>query len=171
MLQLTDSSGNPLTEKNVRFTSSLAGTTISNITNREDGTYTATLTGTATGNAKIRTHVNGFLTTIEPTVVKLVRDDNSVSLEAVVVLDDHALADGVDENVIKITTFNADGTPAAGETVRLYANNHADIPPAATTDANGEVTVSLTSRVRRLRHWRCDFHQPAGCVQRPGRGC
>ena len=147
VLQLTDSSGNPLKEKNVRFTSSLAGTTIGNVTNREDGTYTATLTGTATGNAKIRTHVNGFLTTIAPTVVKLVRDDNSVSLEAVVVLDDHALADGVDENVIKVTTFNADGTPAAGETVRLYANNHADIPPAATTDANGEVSVSLTSRV------------------------
>lgn len=147
VLQLTDSSGNPLKEKNVRFTSNLAGTTISDVTNREDGTYVATLTGTATGNAKIRAHVNGFLTAIPPTVVKLIRDDNAVSIDAVVVLDDHALADGEDENVIKVTAYTAEGVPAPGETVRLYANNGADIPQSATTDAHGEAIVSFTSKV------------------------
>ncbi|WP_153753190.1 MULTISPECIES: inverse autotransporter beta domain-containing protein [unclassified Citrobacter] len=147
MLRLTDSSGNPLKEKNVRFSTTLAGTTISDVTNREDGTYVATLTGTTTGKAEIVTHVNGVVTTIEPRVVKLIPDDNAASVETLMVVDDHAVADGEDENIIKVTVLNADGTPAVGEIVRLYADNDAEIPQSATTDAHGEATIALTSKV------------------------
>ncbi|MCX8984574.1 Ig-like domain-containing protein [Citrobacter portucalensis] len=147
MLRLTDSSGNPLKEKNVRFSTTLAGTSISDVTNREDGTYVATLTGTTTGKAEIVTHVNGVVTTIEPRVVKLIPDDNAASVETLMVVDDHAVADGEDENIIKVKVLNANGTPAVGEIVRLYADNDAEIPQSATTDAHGEATIALTSKV------------------------
>ncbi|WP_236874406.1 Ig-like domain-containing protein [Citrobacter portucalensis] len=58
-LTLKDANGNPVSGQTVTFGSSLAGTTVSSVTDNGDGTYSATLTGTAAGSTDITAQVGG----------------------------------------------------------------------------------------------------------------
>ncbi|MEM8445277.1 Ig-like domain-containing protein, partial [Morganella morganii] len=58
-LTLKDVNDNPVTGQTVLFSTGLADTTFSTVTDNLDGTYTGTLKGTKSGDALLKVTVNG----------------------------------------------------------------------------------------------------------------
>ena len=71
-LTLKDIYGNIVTGQTVSFVSSLSGTTMGNVTDNGDGTYTADLTGTSEGITSITAMVNGSAFGVAAVSVELI---------------------------------------------------------------------------------------------------
>ncbi len=70
-LTLKDVNDHPLSGKSVSFASSLAGSVIGNVTDNNDGTYTANLSGTQGGLANVTAIVDGDRFDVSPVAVSL----------------------------------------------------------------------------------------------------
>ena len=73
-LTLKDVNGNLVSGQIVQFTTTLADTTFSGVTDNQDGTYTATLKGTKSGDAPLTVIVNGTGLAVAPVTVTLTPD-------------------------------------------------------------------------------------------------
>ncbi len=151
-LTLKDKDGHPVTGQKIDLSSSLAGTTLSNIRDNGDGTYTATLTGTATGIADITVSVNGAPFAVPAASITLgaiTPDSRTASLTnsgaGLTTVSDNAIANGIATDSVKAIVTDAHGLPVADQVVSFSANNGANIIATGTTDANGSVTVTLSS--------------------------
>jgi len=143
---LKDANGNSAAGFTVNFHSSLANSSVSNVTNNNDGTYTATLSGTSAGLSTVTMTVNGTNPGLS-TLVNLTADSNSVSINSgdLVVVSNHALASGSAVNIIKATVTDANDNPVSGVAVNFTADNGAVIKNGGTTGSDGAVSMPLTS--------------------------
>ncbi|HGZ0736254.1 TPA: invasin domain 3-containing protein, partial [Escherichia coli] len=70
-LTLRDVNNNPVAGQVALFSTTLKDTTFGTVTDNQDGTYTATLKGTKSGNAQISVTLNGKAFAVAPVTVKL----------------------------------------------------------------------------------------------------
>lgn len=141
---LRDVNNKPLTGYVVSFASSLEGTTISEVADRGDGTYVASLTGTQPGITTITASVEGQeQLEFEPVQIELVTAVGEIS--EMVIVDDNKPADGTSTNSVKVVVLDGLGQPFKDQEVTFTADNGASIAPTGTTDVHGEVTMTLTS--------------------------
>lgn len=110
-----------------------------------NGVYSATLSGVVAGTVTVAPTVNGDPVAVESHEVILTADHSTATI-GLTVINDEALADGVDVNKVKARVTDQHGNPLADVPVGFDADNGATvIPPEGITDAEGEVTVQLAN--------------------------
>ncbi|MCA1922068.1 Ig-like domain-containing protein, partial [Buttiauxella noackiae] len=79
--------------------------------------------------------------------VTFIADSNTATLAAgsLVVVTDNAIASGTVDNSVKATVTDANGNRVSGVSVNFSASNSATIAATGTSDANGEIEMTLTS--------------------------
>ncbi|MEM8366469.1 Ig-like domain-containing protein, partial [Morganella morganii] len=77
-LTLRDVNNNPVAGQTALFSTTLKDTTFSGVTDNQDGTYTATLKGTKSGNAQISVTLNGKAFAVAPVTVRLTADSSNL---------------------------------------------------------------------------------------------
>ncbi|MGJ7067319.1 invasin domain 3-containing protein, partial [Morganella morganii] len=151
-LTLKDAHDNLVSGQSVAFESSLDSkkTTISEVTDNSDGTYSATIKGTLAGKAAITVKVNNNAFAVTGKTVTLTADSTTAKLSnpggGVTAVVTGAVADGESENKVKITVTDTYGNGVSGQTVTLTADNSAVIAASATTGSDGSVTVPVTTK-------------------------
>lgn len=141
--------GNPLAGHSVTFalaqTLSVAqGHSIQTTTN-ENGQVALEVTSLTAGKHELSvTPENGSPVSA---FMQFVGDDSSAQIahEDIKVTKDNALANGRDENRLRITVKDANGNSLAGQLVTLSASQGATLPATVTTDESGEAMVAVTS--------------------------
>lgn len=141
---LKDMNNTPVTGETILFSSSLEGTTISEVVDGGDGTYVAYMTGIKAGMATVAASIKGYESLeFAPVQIELVSVAGEIS--ELLVVNNNSPADGKSENSIKVIVRDSNGQPFEGQTVQFTADNEANITQSGITDSNGELTVSLTS--------------------------
>ncbi len=118
-LTLRDVNNNPVAGQTALFTTGLQGTTFGTVTDNQDGTYTATLKGTKSGNAQISVTLNGKAFAVAPVTVKLTPDSSNLdkdksSLTAVPL---SIVANDSTTSALTLTLKDANDNPVPGQTV------------------------------------------------------
>ncbi|MEM8298184.1 invasin domain 3-containing protein, partial [Morganella morganii] len=118
-LTLKDVNGNLVSGQTVQFTTTLADTTFSGVTDNQDGTYSATLKGTKSGAAPLTVIVNGTGLAVAPVTVTLTPDsanpdkDKSVLTASPLTI----VADNATTSSLKLTLKDTYGNLIPGQTV------------------------------------------------------
>ncbi|XEH48794.1 Ig-like domain-containing protein [Edwardsiella tarda] len=145
--RVTDANGNPLANQTVQFSAD-NGATLSTqqATSDADGYVTVTLTSLTAGpshvSATLSNHSQASVTTT------FVADDSRATIlnGNLIITQDNAKADGNAQNTVRARVTDANGNPLANQTVQFSADNGATLSPQqAASDADGYVTVTLTS--------------------------
>ncbi|WP_343530138.1 ZirU family protein [Yokenella regensburgei] len=145
VLLLRDENKTPLPGQTIAFISSLEGTTVSEVVDRGDGTYSANVTGTTVGVTTITATVAGYDDFNEdPVQIEVV--SAATQITEMTVAKDNASANGKDENSVRVVVTDANSQPVKDQEVSFTADNNAVIAPSGVTDANGVVTMPLTSQ-------------------------
>ncbi|MEM8313349.1 Ig-like domain-containing protein, partial [Morganella morganii] len=144
-LTLKDVNGNLVSGQIVQFTTTLADTTFSGVTDNQDGTYTATLKGTKSGDAPLTVIVNGTGLAVAPVTVTLTPDsanpdkDKSVLTAAPLTI----VADDTVTSSLKLTLKDTYGNLIPGQTV-LFSTDLADTTFSTVKDnQDGTYTATL----------------------------
>ncbi|MEM8204779.1 Ig-like domain-containing protein, partial [Morganella morganii] len=144
-LTLKDVNGNLVSGQIVQFTTTLADTTFSGVTDNQDGTYTATLKGTKSGDAPLTVIVNGTGLAVAPVTVTLTPDsanpdkDKSVLTAAPLTI----VADNTATSSLKLTLKDTYGNLIPGQTV-LFSTDLADTTFSTVKDnQDGTYTATL----------------------------
>ncbi|MGJ7067463.1 invasin domain 3-containing protein, partial [Morganella morganii] len=151
-LTLKDANDNPVSGQTVAFEGSLDSkkTTISEVTDNSDGTYSATIKGTLAGEADITVKVGGVSFAVTGKTVTLTADSTTAKLTnpgaGVSVVTTGSVADGKSQNKVKITVTDTNGNGVSGQKVTLKADNSGVIAGTATTGSDGSVTVPVTTK-------------------------
>ena len=127
--------------------SGLKGVTVSSVTGT-GGVYTARLTGLSAGTVTVTPVVRGTGMTSLAKTLTLNADAGTAQIIAgtLTVAADRAVADGLAKNSVQTVVTDANGNPVAGVTVNFTADNGATIAATGTTDIDGTVTQTLTSK-------------------------
>jgi len=137
-----DANDNLLSGLAVSFSADNGATIAASGTTGSDGSVTMTLTSTKAGQSKVTASING---SSQSRTLTFVADSSTAQVNALAVVRDNAKADGILTNSVKATVTDAHGNTLTGQTVSFTADNGASITGSGTSDANGEVTVTLTS--------------------------
>ncbi|WP_127956645.1 invasin domain 3-containing protein [Serratia microhaemolytica] len=148
---LKDANGNLVNDQSVILISSLASSTVSAVTNNNDGTYTATLTSTQLGNADITVKVNNNSFAVTKVTVTFTADLSSATLtsDSLTVTQNNAIADNLTQNSVRANVTDKYGNPVAGATVTFSVTSGATLTAVngGITDASGNATATLTSAI------------------------
>ncbi len=147
-LTLKDVNGNLVSGQIVQFTTTLADTTFSGVTDNQDGTYTATLKGIKSGDAPLTVIVNGTGLAVAPVTVTLTPDsanpdkDKSVLTAAPLTI----VADDTATSSLKLTLKDTYGNLIPGQTV-LFSTDLADTTFSTVKDnQDGTYTATLKGK-------------------------
>lgn len=141
---VTDATDNPVANQYVTLTASNGAVIADSVQTGSDGKATVTLTSRVAGNSVIRASLNGQHSTVTVSFISDA-DTATITQNAMVVMRDRAVANGIDSNEVQITVTDAQGSPVAAQEIILTASNNANIAPSATTDTDGRASVTLTS--------------------------
>jgi gliding motility-associated-like protein len=155
---ITDANGNPVKGATVTFTIEAGGTAAGTAKFNESVTVTTDANGNAAiglintqpGTVNIGAHVNGTAITGSPQLVTFAKapDVKNPQTQLIVVIYE-ALADGMGSTIVKAHVVDLDGNPISGQDVvfAIDSGNAQIITPGPwTTDNNGDVSISLTSK-------------------------
>ncbi|MEG0281480.1 MAG: invasin domain 3-containing protein, partial [Morganella sp. (in: enterobacteria)] len=145
ILTLKDANGNPVSGQTVLFSTTLADTKFSTVKDNKDGTYTATLKGTKSGDAKISVTLNGKAFAVAPVTVKLTADDGNLSGDksTLAATPLTIVADNTETSELILTLKDANGNPVSGQTV-LFSTTLADTAFSTVKDnQDGTYTATL----------------------------
>ncbi|WP_431221779.1 ZirU family protein [Serratia sp. L9] len=110
-----------------------------------NGVYSAKLTGTAAGTVTVVPAVNGSAVDMQPHEVVLTADLATAEIE-LVVISDHAYANGVDVNKVEARITDGHGNPIDTQAVEFEVDNGATVlTPDDRTDSEGLVRVKLAN--------------------------
>ncbi|KOO17735.1 hypothetical protein AC068_15875, partial [Morganella morganii] len=118
-LTLKDVNGNLVSGQTVQFTTTLADTTFGVVKDNQDGTYTATLKGSKSGNAPLTVIVNGTGLSVAPVTVVLTPDSANPDKDKSVLTADPLtiVADNTKTSSLKLTLKDTFGNLIPGQTV------------------------------------------------------
>jgi len=154
-VHVVDANGNPVQGATIVFTSAGGSATFSGsntVTTDANGDAIVSMTSTVAGSNTITATVNGTaITNGSPATATFVADVPTVNAPTtkITVTKNDAIADGTDADNVTVHVTDANGNPVAGATVDFAKSGGATFVGATTltTDANGDVTISLTSTV------------------------
>ncbi|XTZ38008.1 Ig-like domain-containing protein [Salmonella enterica] len=142
---VTDVNGNPLENYAVDFSASNGAIPQSSNIAMTDRSGHATLRLTSTHVATSTITVNANSTTLSKTV-DFIFDLATVGIVDSSVTQD-ALADGVDNNIMRVKVADANNNPVAGMSIQFVPQNPVNVTPAQmVTDQQGIAQAVLTSR-------------------------
>ena len=144
-LTLKDVNDNPVTGQTVLFSTGLADTTFSTVTDNLDGTYTGTLKGTKSGDALLKVTVNGTVLEVAPVTVKLTADSSNLDKDKSALTADPLtiVANNTATSALKLTLKDANGNLVSGQTV-LFSTELANTTFGTVTDNHdGTYTATL----------------------------
>lgn len=145
-VKVTDSGGNPVENQYVTLTASNGAIITPGVQTGIDGTATATFTSRVAGNSTIRASVNGKHESI---VAQFISDSSTATLteNALYIVKNDALANGSDDNQVRVLVTDQAGNPVSGQTVTLMASHQAIVAPTVTSGIDGTALISVTSRL------------------------
>ncbi|HHH2110507.1 TPA: YrIlm family inverse autotransporter adhesin, partial [Yersinia enterocolitica] len=79
------------------------------------------------------------------TTINVTPTENSSSTVTLTLLDDNALANGIDTNRVQVDVISANGSGVANQVVNFTADNGANITSSTLTNAQGVATATLTN--------------------------
>ncbi|CAM4027482.1 Big-1 domain-containing protein [Rahnella bruchi] len=141
-----DAQGNAVPDVAVAFSADNgAKITVTGISNTQ-GEAVATLTSLVAGSTVVNAQVNGHS---ESATVIFTADSSTAQITAasMTVTKDNAVANGVETNRVQLAVSDANGNALADQTVSFTADNGAKIVATAVTDAEGSLSVPVTSTV------------------------
>ena len=145
---VTDANSNVIPGAVVTFSATNgARVTVVSATTDSMGQATTTLTNTTAGVSTVTAKINNASPTVDTTFMP---DSSTATIEngALTVTTDKAKSNGTDANTVKAVVTDAYGNVVPGATVNFSATNGATVATAAaTTDANGEASTTLTNTV------------------------
>ncbi|WP_434777457.1 invasin domain 3-containing protein [Neisseria sp. Ec49-e6-T10] len=147
-VSLFDAYDNPVSGETVTLSLSNSLGNLSNITDKGDGTYTATLTSIKAGSDEISYFVSG---TSAPGTVNITYTAGDVDLTHtntnIDVTPSSIVADGTTEATVTITLSDANGNPVSGEAAKLAISLSGSLGTLGniTEAGNGVYTAKLTS--------------------------
>ncbi|MGU3619796.1 Ig-like domain-containing protein, partial [Enterobacter bugandensis] len=118
--------------------------TLSGVTDNDDGTYTATLTGTAAGTAQISATVNGSAFGVSPASVTLTQAPPVVANSSLTVSPASIVADGSASTTVTLTLKDTNNKEVMGQTVAFTATGTAVTLSGVTDHNDGTYTATLT---------------------------
>ena len=148
-LILKDKFGNNIPSQGVEFKSDLTGSTVSTTTENPDGTYSATLTGTKSGNAKITIVLNGKAFAVAPVIVKLTADSTNPDggKSAMSAAPATIVANNSQESVLKLILRDANDNLISGQTVTFTTVLNGVTISGMAEDQDGIYTANLKGTV------------------------
>src|SRR5690606_20763272 len=151
-VNLVDAFDNPVAGATVDYTvTGLADVVTSALTGTSDaaGQFVLTLSSEKIGTASITALADGTAITVgSPAEVTFVAGDIDFSKSNIEVIRTGAIADGVDENSVRVNLGDAVDKPVAGAPVDYTGTGLADVVTSAltgTSDAAGQFVLTLTS--------------------------
>ncbi|MFP2237278.1 Ig-like domain-containing protein [Pseudescherichia vulneris] len=142
---VTDANGNPLAGQQVNFSADNQAAIAAQGSTDDAGIIEESITSTRAGDSQITATVNGSQRSV---TVTFLADGNSahISSGSLRVTANNAVANGSATNQVQATVVDEHDNPVNGATVLFSASNGATIDAQGTTDASGNVTVSLASK-------------------------
>ncbi|MGU3489420.1 Ig-like domain-containing protein, partial [Enterobacter bugandensis] len=143
-LTLKDINNNEVMGQTVAFTTTGTAVTLSGVTDHNDGTYTATLTGTAAGTAQISATVNGSAFGVSPASVTLTQIPPVVANSSLTVSPASIVADGSASTTVTLTLKDINNNGMKGQTVAFTTTGTAVTLSGVTDHNDGTYTATLT---------------------------
>ncbi|MFP2237701.1 Ig-like domain-containing protein [Pseudescherichia vulneris] len=143
-LAVTDAKGNPVPDMTVTFSADNGATIPATGVTGPDGIVTVSLTNVTAGVSNVTATVKGNSQSVPATFVA----DASTAIivdGAMSVVADGAITDGTASNSVNVIVTDANGNLVPGVKVNFAADNDAVIAASGVTDANGSLTMTLTS--------------------------
>ncbi|WP_167458071.1 Ig-like domain-containing protein [Rahnella woolbedingensis] len=143
---VTDASGNPVPDQLVSFSGNNNVLIAANGTTDSAGKVTVTLTSKTAGTSVIVATVNGSTQQVN---ANFVADSHTALIVSgsLKKLNDGAIANGTAANRVVMLVSDENGNALADQTVSFTASNGATIASTATTDADGALSLPVTSTV------------------------
>ncbi|WP_127959640.1 invasin domain 3-containing protein [Serratia microhaemolytica] len=113
---LMDANRNPVSGQEVVFSTTLAQTTLSEVVDQGDGSYTAKLTGTLAGSAPIAVQVGGAAFAVAPLSITITGDSANLSStnSELTTSTNTLVADGKSTATVTLTLKDANGNAVTG---------------------------------------------------------
>ncbi|WP_249544127.1 Ig-like domain-containing protein, partial [Escherichia coli] len=141
--RVTDAFGNALAGQTVSVTAGNGATTAPTVTTKPDGTVEISVTSQTAGISAVTASINNSSQSRDVTFIADVR---TAQIADLVVIKDGSEADGATANTLRARVTDAFGNALAGQTVSVLAGNGATTAPTVTTQPDGTVEISVTSR-------------------------
>jgi len=160
---LNDVHGNPLTTggNTVVMSTSLTGSSLTLVTDNTDGTYTASLTSTATGSAT----VSGYLGSVAPAnligtaVVTITAGPPVLSMSTITANPTSIVPGGVSVITVQLRDQYGNPSPTAAVPLMVWADEGNLVPSTGQTNAQGQYVANYTSVVTGTKTITADFGQ------------
>jgi len=145
---VTGNHGLPVIGDKVSFASSpVAGVTIGHVTDNQDGTYTATISGTRPGSYTIIATDNSVSPSISssPATLTLTSTIGPAAKVTVALSNTSIVADGVTSTTATATVTDAAGHPITGDSIQFSATPSGVVIGATSNNGDGTYTANITS--------------------------
>jgi len=141
---ILDAQGNPVPDMTVAFSADNGADIAASGISDASGEVVVTLTNRKAGQTRVSAQVNGHSLS---TAVNFKADGSTAQIVAssLVVTKDNAVADGVQNNRVQLAVTDTNGNVLSGETVNFTADNSAKIAETGTTEADGTLSLPVTS--------------------------
>ncbi|PKB91571.1 hypothetical protein A8A01_00225 [Ewingella americana] len=145
-LTLKDMNNNPVNGLTVTFNSSLPNSSVGGVTDHNDGTYTASLTGTTAGDSSITANIGGTPFGVSAASVTLTADSGNLSTanSTLVAAPDSFVANGTDSSTVTLSLKDVHNNPVKGLTVTFLSSLTNSAIGLVTDHGDGTYSASLT---------------------------
>ncbi|MCS2159363.1 Ig-like domain-containing protein [Scandinavium sp. H11S7] len=143
-VQVSDAKGNAVEKAVVNFTADNSAIIAATGETDENGVISQPLSSKKAGLSNVTATINGSSQSVP---VTFVADASTATIidGAMTVIADNAITDGNATNSVQVTVTDANGNPLADQVVTFTADNGATLGDTSTTDANGQITMTLSS--------------------------
>lgn len=145
-LVLKDINNNAVSGQNVVLNSSLTGTTVGNVKDNGDGSYTAVLVGTKAGITGITATVNGAVLNVTTGYVTLMADAAHLDAGKSVMSATPAIivANNTDASSIVLMLKDVNDNPVSGQNVRFFSSLTGSFINNVSDNGDGSYGATLT---------------------------
>ncbi len=147
-LTLRDVNNNPVAGQVALFSTTLANTTFGTVTDNQDGTYTATLKGTKSGNAQISVTLNGKAFAVAPVTVRLTADSSNLDKDksSLTAAPLSIVANDTATSSLTLTLKDGNDNPVPGQTVLFSTTLGGTTFSGVTDNRDGTYTATLKGK-------------------------
>ncbi|WP_195432104.1 Ig-like domain-containing protein, partial [Morganella morganii] len=147
-LTLRDVNNNPVAGQVALFSTTLKDTTFGTVTDNQDGTYTATLKGTKSGNAQISVTLNGKAFAVAPVTVKLTADSSNLDKDksSLTAAPLSIVANDTATSSLTLTLKDGNDNPVPGQTVLFSTTLGGTTFSGVTDNQDGTYTATLKGK-------------------------